>query len=420
MASWAAVPPANAQASDAENATESAPARAILRNATDLIKYAKTISVEAERSIGAGPQLQKSTFRVKLKRPNQIAIRVEGGQMAGVVVSDGKSLSMAALQKYSESPAPATLEGLLTEPVVMGISQSIMFATFCSDDPHTIIMEGVSSDGRLSVENLGVQTLNGEKTHRILLKGREMDLELWVNVAGKPLIRRSVADLSKMLARTAVADQVKGQKIELVETYTNWHVDEPLDDGAFAFVPPKGSTKVKSLFEGPNESDQVSPLVGMPAPDITLKELDNGEFRLKSHQGKDVVMLDFWATWFPPCLKELSILAEVAREYEKKGVVFRAINQREQPDEISAFLKKNTLAIKVALDTRGSVGEAYEAQLLPALVLIDKKGIVRSVHAGDNPELKRVVSKELDALLAGRDLATEQAANETANEARKK
>src|SRR5262245_10115539 len=70
-----------------------------------------------------------------------------------------------------------------------------------------------------------------------------------------------------------------------------------------------------------------SPLVGKPAPAVKLPLLNGGEFRLGDHAGKNVVVLDFWATNCPPCIEELPLLAQLAADYQSKGVVVCAINE---------------------------------------------------------------------------------------------
>ena len=88
---------------------------------------------------------------------------------------------------------------------------------------------------------------------------------------------------------------------------------------ASAFEPPAGAKKVKSFMEGPGGGEETpSPLLGTAAPDVTLKLLEKGEFRLKEHKGEHVVMIDFWATWCGPCVQELPILTEVADSYKEK------------------------------------------------------------------------------------------------------
>jgi thiol-disulfide isomerase/thioredoxin len=181
---------------------------------------------------------------------------------------------------------------------------------------------------------------------------------------------------------------------------------------------------VAALGAGPDDSkndggqEEKSPLVGKPAPDINLPLAEKGKFQLKDHRDKDVVMIDFWATWCGPCVRELPVLTEVADKYKDKGVVFYAVNLRETPDEIKKFQEKKKLKFTAALDSEGTIGDAYKVEGIPMLVLVDKKGIVQSVHLGYNPSIKATLTKEIDALLAGKDLANEAHGKEKAKAGR--
>lgn len=165
------------------------------------------------------------------------------------------------------------------------------------------------------------------------------------------------------------------------------------------------------------EEEELSPLVGKAAPPVDLELLDGKRFKLADHAGKDVVMLEMWATWCGPCCRELPLLADIAHEYQSRGVAFYAVNQGEEEKKIADFLKREKLDVTVALDTEGSVGNAYGADAIPLLVLIGKKGIVESVHVGYSPDVKEILHKELDGLLAGKNLAAEAASARKAQKA---
>lgn len=150
--------------------------------------------------------------------------------------------------------------------------------------------------------------------------------------------------------------------------------------------------------------DEVHPLEGTQAPAFTLPLLDGGTADLSAHKGKEIVILDFWATWCGPCRMAMPIMDEVAREYADKGVRLYAVNQQENPETIRAFLKEMNLSCTVALDDMGRTSDAYGADGIPHTVIIDKEGRIQSVHLGYVPGIKAQITKELDALLAGKSL----------------
>ena len=128
-----------------------------------------------------------------------------------------------------------------------------------------------------------------------------------------------------------------------------------------------------------------------------------GSAKLADHKGKDVVDLDFWATWCGPCVQGLPIVSEVARGYAGKGVVFYAVNEQEDAATIEPFLKEHKLDIKVALDKEGAAGNSFGVQGIPQTVIIGKDGVIKVIHVGFSPNLKTQLTRELDNILAEKD-----------------
>ncbi|HEX7447286.1 MAG TPA: TlpA disulfide reductase family protein [Pirellulales bacterium] len=164
--------------------------------------------------------------------------------------------------------------------------------------------------------------------------------------------------------------------------------------------PPADSGRADPDFDrGPHVEPEVSPLLDKPAPGIEQELLSGDQFSLNDQKDK-VVILDFWATWCGPCVRELPIVAHVAEEYRDRGVALFCVNQREEADDIREFLKRESLDVAVSLDVDGDAGEAYGVEGIPTLVVIDQAGVVRSVHVGYRPDIGDKLRTEIDALLA--------------------
>jgi thiol-disulfide isomerase/thioredoxin len=160
--------------------------------------------------------------------------------------------------------------------------------------------------------------------------------------------------------------------------------------------PYKSNTTELAMTDG-------SPL-NKPAPEVDLPDLNGSRFQLANHRGVNIVVLDFWATWCVPCVRELPALTRVMRSYEDKGVVFRAVNVDEDRAVINAFLKSSHLEAPISLDDGGKLADAFGAQTLPLLVLIDKAGVVRGMHWGEIESPGTVLAEDLDAILENRPL----------------
>jgi len=142
-------------------------------------------------------------------------------------------------------------------------------------------------------------------------------------------------------------------------------------------------------------------LAGKPAPDFKLSLLGGGEVELSALKGKNVVLLDFWATWCGPCRTVMPALDRVSKDYASKGVRYLAVNLREEPAKISAYLKQAGLNLEVPLDKDGKVAESYHVRGIPTMVIVDKEGVVRDVHVGATPNLEAELRKMLDKIVGG-------------------
>ena len=113
------------------------------------------------------------------------------------------------------------------------------------------------------------------------------------------------------------------------------------------------------------------------------------------------MVLDFWATWCGPCVKALPELIEKTSQFDKKDVVFIAVNQGETRKMISTFLKKKKLqGLTVALDKKQNIGRDYKVQGIPKTVIIDQEGIIRHVEVGFAEKTASRISTEISNLLA--------------------
>jgi thiol-disulfide isomerase/thioredoxin len=141
----------------------------------------------------------------------------------------------------------------------------------------------------------------------------------------------------------------------------------------------------------PYLSRQVSPtgkLLGSAAPDFSLPVIHGGissgagASRISLHAlAGNVVVLDFWASWCKPCVAQSRILSEIAPRHASDKVMFVGINTSDNPDRAEAFAKSHDLPYPSVFDG-GEVADAYGAQSLPTLVVIDPAGRVADVNVG--------------------------------------
>jgi len=110
-----------------------------------------------------------------------------------------------------------------------------------------------------------------------------------------------------------------------------------------------------------------------------------------SLKGK-VVFLNFWATWCGPCRDEMPSMEALYGRYKEKGLEILAVNMRESPEQVLAFMTNNRLSFPALLDADGRVGSAYGVQAIPSSFLIDREGNIVSRIVGsidwDTPKIR--------------------------------
>lgn len=120
------------------------------------------------------------------------------------------------------------------------------------------------------------------------------------------------------------------------------------------------------------------------APDFTLEDVSGKKVSLKELKGK-VVVLNFWATWCPPCKEEMPSFSKLDSMLGKEGLAVVAINDYENKKKAVNFANKNGYKFTVLIDESGKVSESYKASFLPTTFVIDKNGMAigKAVGARD-------------------------------------
>lgn len=120
--------------------------------------------------------------------------------------------------------------------------------------------------------------------------------------------------------------------------------------------------------------------VNFAAPDFALDTLDGKRITLSDLRGK-VVIVNFWATWCPPCRAEMNDL-QSAYQAHQNDFVLLAINNSEEDADVQKFVAEFHLTFPILLDRDGQVAKQYNVLALPTSFIIDRKGIVRAVNVG--------------------------------------
>jgi len=118
------------------------------------------------------------------------------------------------------------------------------------------------------------------------------------------------------------------------------------------------------------------------APDLTLQLFDGGTFRLADQRGK-VVVVNFWASWCPPCHAEAPRFVAASQKYRDRGVVFVGIDINDTPDNARAFLREFGITYANGTDQDLTITEAYGVTGLPTTFVVDGQGKLRQRWQGE-------------------------------------
>jgi peroxiredoxin len=141
-------------------------------------------------------------------------------------------------------------------------------------------------------------------------------------------------------------------------------------------------------------------IVGKPAPDFTLKTLDGKMLTLSDLRGKTVV-LNFWATWCPPCKVELPWFVDLQKQYGPQGLQIVGISEDDGGKEkVAQFVKEMGVNYTIAVDDDSVSGKYGDVEDLPTTFYIDRNGKIVEYAMGllDRDEIE---TKMKSALAAG-------------------
>lgn len=147
------------------------------------------------------------------------------------------------------------------------------------------------------------------------------------------------------------------------------------------------------------EGADTAALLAKPAPEFTMETLDGEQVSLSQYRGQ-VVLVNFWATWCPPCVREMPSLVRMYERYEDQGFIILGVNTTYQDEraKVEQFVRDNGVRFPVLLETDPAIGAAYGSRLMPTSYLIDRNGKIVYTRVGQVDEQN--LGERVAALLA--------------------
>ncbi|MSP11366.1 MAG: redoxin domain-containing protein [Chloroflexi bacterium] len=157
--------------------------------------------------------------------------------------------------------------------------------------------------------------------------------------------------------------------------YDNWLIAERTNAKVEVFTFNRGVSTDVGLPPG------VVARINAPAPTFTLTTPSGGKVSLKDYAGKPI-MLNFWATWCPPCQAEMPFIQFAAQQFQDTGLSIIGIDLQEDPVLVSQYISRLNLTFPSLIDITGQVSNAYQVRALPTSIFINKDGVIVDIHRG--------------------------------------
>ncbi len=345
--------------------------------------YSHTEQVSVTMTVNGQERKHDATMTLAYQRPNKIAGHWTSAGLD--VVCDGKTYRavQASLRQYIERPAPATMsEALLKEAFMTDQALPPVLSALVVDDPLGQITKDVSA-----LSYGGVVDVEGVKMHLLELEQPGGTGTLWIDVDSM-LIRKL-----QFSGGTAQS----GQQWLVTTDYKDVKVDQPIEQSVYKFdIPPRFQKVTGFSYTRMAGYEQE----GQPLPAIRLTDISGKPVVLNQLPGK-VKIFSFWATWCPPCMKELPLLEQLYQQFKDKDVLIAGINDEPKKSlpAIKSTIKQLKVTFPMLLDSQSKTTSYFKVHFIPMLVIVGPDGRIVEAHKGFAPQSKKEIIKLINKLL---------------------
>lgn len=378
----------------------------VARQATvQSLRQASSWTIELEKD-GQKEKVEDVSSALVFARPNQLKLVSEHLTLA----SNGDRLTFVfpGFESYIEREIEDSLENTIDRfDENMGTAIMPDIRALISADP-VAFLKNFAETSPVSILEDGES--QGRAAWHIRLDSDPTDMGGMTNI--QAWIDKETGLLLDMTAQIDLAAMLQGrppppdapERVDIHYTATIEMLNEEVEPALFTLdlVEYEEVADFEALREramemraGPTAGDWI----GREAPDFDLTLLDGETFKLSAHRGK-IVVIDFWATWCPPCLESLPYVVKIHDAVSEEDVVFVGVSLDRigQESRVKQMMDRFNMTYPIGIDGKGKIAQLYDASSIPTMVVVDRDGKIIDRTVGFSPAAMEQLEKTLTDL----------------------
>ena len=331
----------------------------------------------------------KNHYTMVHSRPNLFRIEVQSGFSKTpelVCVNDGQQVTTLYDSQLLYSQHPVGEQGELQRNTMLAQSLSGSGIDILMQ-PNLLEFVHAQVSG---VKYAGIEPVENVRCHHFAMQWGQQKVDIWIAAQGEPMLRQ--------FARTTEVNIGPDNQFQMVATSKlNWKIGGQIPAETFQVSLPRDSRRVHCIYES-LACDESADLIGTQMPPVELIQLDGSRLKLKPEEAKVATVLIFWASWCTPSTAEMPKVTGFVKNTASQGIAFYAVNVGEDVSSVRRFAAKHDFTSAAVSDPSGAVSHTFRLGELPAVVIIDRAGKIRSVMHGAAQDLQASVAKELQMI----------------------